>query len=171
MFMNHTLVDEISQQTELIFYNMSISMKTCERNSLICDVQAWRYFYHTLHSCDKWFINPSDFTEPSIHTENLDKVDIPTETVLSDEDIWSYFHQVKNKIINYLSDISDDMLSEKPIGCEFTRLELILGQFRHFMCHIGILNGITIANKGKYPMVIGLDAWKQNKCDGKLYDE
>ncbi len=50
------------------------------------------------------------------------------------------------------------------------RLELILGQFRHFMCHIGILNGITIANTNKYPVVAGLDEWKANKLDGKLFD-
>ena len=50
-------------------------------------------------------------------------------------------------------------------------LELILGQYRHFMCHIGILNGTTIAKIDKYPMVLGLDAWKENKLDGKLFDE
>ena len=82
-----TLIKVISQQTELIFYNMQISMKTCDRNYLICGVPAWRYVYHTLHSCDKWFVNPNEYTEPSIHVENLDKVDIPCDKVLSDDGV------------------------------------------------------------------------------------
>ncbi len=44
-------------------------------------------------------------------------------------------------------------------------------QFRHFMAHIGILNGITIAHTGKYPMVFNLSNWKSGKFEGKLYDD
>ena len=166
-----TLIKVISQQTELIFYNMQISMKTCDRNYLICGVPAWRYVYHTLHSCDKWFVNPNEYTEPSIHVENLDKVDIPCDKVLSDDELWQYFYDVKNKVMAYLASLTDSQLYEKPKNCDFTVLELILGQYRHFMCHIGILNGTTIAKIDKYPMVLGLDAWKENKLDGKLFDE
>lgn len=169
--MERRIVDMITQQTELIFYNMEISMKTCDRNYLICEVPVWRYFYHTLHSCDKWFINPYDFEEPSIHTDDLDKVDLPCSSELSDELLWEYYYQVKEKINAYLVSICDEQLYEKPKNCDFTRMELILGQYRHFMCHIGIFNGITISNINKYPLVLGLDAWKSNEFDVKLFDE
>lgn len=166
--MENELVKVILEQTELLFDNMQIAMKTCDRNYEICEVPAWRYFYHTLHSCDKWFINPARYDEPAIHVENLDKVDIVCEKVLTDEDLWHYFHEVKNKVFAYLSSLNDQQLYEKPEDCEFTVMELILGQYRHFMCHVGIFNGITIAKANKYPIVLGLD---NNKLDGKLYDE
>lgn len=169
--MMQKLIKIISQQTELIFYNMSISMKTCDRNFMICGVPAWRYIYHTLHSCDKWFCNPSDFTEPTIHVDSLDKVDISSDKVLTDDELWNYYYEVKDKITTYLSSLSDQQLYEKPVNCDFTVMELILGQYRHFMCHIGILNGITISKVNKYPVVLGLDEWKENKSDGKIFDE
>lgn len=165
------LVEMIRQQTELIFYNMGISMKTCSRDSLICGVPSWRYFYHALHSCDKWFINPAKFAEPPIHIEDLEKVDLCTDAVMSDEDLWGYLEYVREKTVAYLTCMTDKELYENPEGCEFSRMELILGQFRHFMCHIGIQNGITIAATGRYPMVAGLDKWKNNELDGKLFDE
>ncbi|MCX7772233.1 MAG: DinB family protein [Clostridia bacterium] len=169
--MSNTLINSIQEQTDLIFYNMSISMQTCDRDFDICGAPAWRYVYHTLHSCDKWFRNPNDFVEPEIHTENLDKVDLPCDKVLSDHDLHQYFVGVRERTLNHLASLEDSQLSERPSGCEFTRLELILGQFRHFMCHIGILNGMTIAKKNKYPQVYGLDKWKANKMGGGLYEE
>ncbi len=169
--MKNDLVNVIYQQTELIFYNMAISMKTTDRDALICGVPAWRYIYHTLHSCDKWFINPSIFSEPAIHVEHLEQVDVPCNKVLTDEELWEYYDLVKKKVMTYLKSLCDEQLYEKPEKCEFTVLELILGQFRHFMCHIGINNGITIAKTNRYPNVLGLDAWKANKLDGTLYDE
>lgn len=165
------LTKQIKNITELIFFDMNTCMKTCDRNYTICGTPVWRYFYHTLHSCDKWFINPFHFTEPDIHTINLDKVDLKTDTVLTDTQLYDYFCKVKSKTLNYLDNLTDEMLNEKPQDCKFTRLELILGQYRHFMCHIGILNGITIANKNKYPIVTGLNQLKINNYIGKLYDE
>lgn len=161
----------ICMQTELIFYNMEISMKTCDWNYQICGSPVWRYFYHTLHSCDKWLQNPSQYEEPQIHEENLDKVDLPCSRILTEEELWAYYEEVKGRALEYLGQLLDEELYEKPYKCAFTRMELILGQYRHFMCHIGIFNGITIANTGRYPMVAGLDQMVNNQLDGKLYDE
>lgn len=161
----------IYKQTELIFYNMEISMKTCDWNYKICGSPVWRYFYHTLHSCDKWFRNPMQFEEPQIQEENLDKVDLPCLRILREDELWIYFQEVKSKTLAYLERLSDEELYERPLKCTFTRMELILGQYRHFMCHIGIFNGITIANTGRYPMVAGLDEIKSQQLNGKLYDE
>lgn len=165
------LTEMMYQQTELIFYNMEISMKTCDWNYQICGSPVWRYFYHTLHSCDKWFRNPAQFEEPQIHAENMDKVDLPCTRSLTEEELWVYFEEVKGRTLDYLTQLSDGALYEKPSGCAFTRMELVLGQYRHFMCHIGIFNGITIANTGRYPMVAGLDEMTNRQLNGKLYDE
>lgn len=47
---------------------------------------------------------------------------------------------------------NDDMLYECPKGCERTRLELVLRQFRHISFHTGMLNGQTALATGKFPM-------------------
>ena len=146
-------------------------MKTCKRDALICGTPAWRYIYHTIHSCDKWFINPVKHNEPWLHGVNLDKVDEKCDKVLSDKELFEYFEYVKEKTLRYLGELNDDNLLERPENCEFTCFELILGQFRHFMCHIGILNGITIATEGKYPRVRGLSDWRVDASKGKLYEE
>lgn len=164
-------VRTIREQTELLFYNMSISMRTCRRDWPICGAPAWRYMYHTLHYCDRWFINPERFTEPWLHAPDLDRVDEPCGAVLSDTELAAYFDYVRTKILRYLCGLTDAELYGKPEGCGSTRLELIFGQFRHFMCHIGILNGITIAHTGQYPLVLGMSKWKSSAYAGKLYEE
>jgi len=98
-------------------------------------------------------------------------VDLPCVKVLSDDELWAYYGQVNDKILRYLDSLDDAMLAEKPGGCRFTRLQLILGQFRHMYAHIGILNGLTIVHEDKYPMVVSLDAWMDGRADEALYDE
>ena len=44
------------------------------------------------------------------------------------------------------------MLYEKPQNCRYTRLELVLRQYRHLSFHTGMLNGQTAVNTGKFPM-------------------
>lgn len=161
------LIETIKVQMERNFYNLEISMKTCDRNTDICGAPAWRYFYHTLHSCDRWFFNPYVYTEPELHVDNLDKVDLPCEKVLSDEELWAYFAQVKNKVYAYLDGLTDDALYTAPENCPYNRMQLMMGQMRHFMAHVGIFNGLTIAHTGRYPMCIGL----MGEMDGKLWDE
>lgn len=165
------LVESIRQQTELMFYNLSVSMKTCNRDWLICGTPAWRYFYHTLHSCDQWFINPHHFAEPWLHVENMNNVDAPCDKVLTDKELWEYFDYVEKKTLHYLDGLSDSDLYDRPNDCRDNRLELIFAQFRHAIAHIGILNGITIAHTGKYPMVFNISNWEAGKLEGKLYDE
>ncbi|MDE8718286.1 DinB family protein, partial [[Eubacterium] siraeum] len=87
--------------------------------------------------------------------------------VLSDKELLDYLHKVKIKTENYLDNLSDEDLNEKPDGCEYTRLELILGQFRHISSHIGMINGQTIERKGRFPVFSGL----VGKQTDKLYDE
>ena len=96
---------------------------------------------------------------------------MPTETVLSDEDLWAYFEQVRTKIRSYLDTLTDSELLLAPPAETHTRFELILAQLRHFNVHIGILNGITIAATDRYPYVYGLSSWEDGALGDKLYDE
>ena len=146
----------IKKQTITNFSNMETAIKTYDRNASVCGTPAWRYAYHAIHSADKWFFNPSKFSEPDFHENGMDNPDNPCNVVLSD-----------TELLDYLDNLSDEGLNEKPDGCEYTRLELILGQFRHISSHIGMINGQTIERTGRFPVFSGLDG-KQTE---KLYDE
>jgi len=159
-------VSTLRRSIELMFDNLHITMETSDWNADICGAPAWRYIYHTLHSADKYFINPTEYTEPPFHTHMLDWPDTPSETVLSRETLYEYYETVRKKILDYIDGFTDDQLYECPNG-ELSRLGLALCQFRHMYAHIGILNGITIANTGKYPRVLN----EYGKRPEGLYDE
>lgn len=46
------------------------------------------------------------------------------------------------------------MLYEKPENCPYTRMELVLRQFRHLSFHTGMLNGQTAVKTGEFPMYV-----------------
>ena len=56
------------------------------------------------------------------------------------------------KTLDYLDSLTDDMLYEKPENCRFTRMELVLRQYRHISFHTGMLNGQTALATGQFPM-------------------
>ena len=147
-------------------------MDTVDWNADICSAPVWRYIYHTLHSADKFFINPSSWAqedEPPFHSHMLDWPDTQADTVLSKETLYAYFDKVWQKITSYIDSLNDVQLTERPNG-KLTRLGLILSQFRHMYAHIGILNGVTIANTQQYPRVINEGAWCSGKLPEGLYD-
>ena len=76
--------------------------------------------------------------------------------VLSRELLIDYFESIQEKIMEYLSSLSDADLYEKPDGCAYNRLSLILGQFRHFHCHMGNINATTIYNTNQWSKVAGM---------------
>lgn len=147
--------DMIRRQAEPNFINLETAIRTYDRNSLVCGAPAWRYVYHTIHSADKWFFNPSVFTEPQFHEQGMDNPDKPCETVLSDDLLLDYLHAVREKTLAYLDNLTDDELNDCPENCEYTRLELILMQFRHISVHTGMLNGQTIERTGRFPVYVG----------------
>lgn len=159
-------IDTIKSVTDLMFQNLWISMQTVDWNADVCGAPAWRYIYHTLHSADKYFINPTQYTEPSFHTPKLDWPDTPSEIILSRETLYEYYEQVRQKILDYVDGLTDYQLTERPNG-KLSRLGLVFSQFRHMYAHIGILNGITIAQTNQYPRVLN-ESIKQPEC---LYDE
>ena len=158
---------------DLMFHNLKIAMDTVDWNTKICGAPAWRYIYHTIHSADKWFINPSkrnDESEPFFHTPGLDWPDTPSHVVLSHETLYAYYEQVHQKIITYCESLNDLQLNEQPTGCSSTRLGLALSQFRHMYTHIGILNGVTIVNTNQYPLVVNESTFRSGKLPNGLYD-
>ena len=134
------------------FLNIRVSIKTYDRDALCYGVPCWRWVYHALHSADKWFINPADYTEPPFHAGEMDNPEKPCPVVLSDEELLAYLDRVEQKTYDYLDSLTDEMLAEKPEGCPYTRLELVLRQFRHISFHTGMLNGQTILATGQFPM-------------------
>ena len=134
------------------FLNIRTSIQTYDRDAVICGAPCWRWVYHALHSADKWFINPNVYEEPSFHEDGMDNPDNPTNVVLTDAQLLEYLDQIEKKTLDYLNFLTDDMLYEKPENCNYTRMELILRQYRHISFHTGMLNGQTAVATGKFPM-------------------
>ena len=71
---------------------------------------------------------------------------------LTDEQLLEYLEKVEKKTLYYIDTLNDEMLYEKPENCPYTRMELVLRQFRHLSFHTGMLNGQTAVATGKFPM-------------------
>ena len=82
----------------------------------------------------------------------MDNPDNPTSVVLTDQQLLDYLDAVEKKTMDYLDTLTDEMLCEKPEVCRYTRLELVLRQFRHISFHTGMLNGQTALATGQFPM-------------------
>lgn len=126
-------------------------------NRVYCEVPLWKHLYHTLHSLDRWFINPRDYEEPDFHVKDLNNLDVQSASGLSRTQMEHYFLKIETKIHAYLDDLSDAMLLSRPENCELTRFALILGQHRHLHSHMGMLMGFIIEHTGKWPRVVGLE--------------
>lgn len=164
-----TLCEIIKEQVGANFLNLETAIKTYDRNAPVCGAPAWRYVYHTIHSADKWFFNPFVYSEPDFHREGMDNPDNPCDVGLSDSELLEYLERVKRKTFYYLDTLTDDELRECPKDCKFTRMDLILIQFRHMSFHTGMLNGQTCERTGKFPVYVSPHTADRLK-DG-LYDE
>lgn len=134
------------------FLNIRTSIQSYDRDAICYGAPCWRWAYHALHSADKWFINPWDYEEPDFHAEGMDNPEKPCDKVLSDEELLAYLDKVEQKTYDYLDSLTDDMLYECPEGSKYTRMELVLRQFRHISFHTGMLNAQTILQTGEFPM-------------------
>ena len=149
------------------FLNIRTSIQTYDRDADCLGAPCWRWAYHALHSADKWFINPFDYEEPPFHAEGLDNPDNPSDVVLSDAELLAYLDSIEKKTIDYLRTLTDEMLYEKPKGCKYTRMELVLRQYRHLSFHTGMLNGQTALAKGQFP--VWVSETDQYPDDGILF--
>ena len=137
------------------FMNMQIALETYDRDADCCGAPCWRWAYHAIHSADKWFINPFSYDEPPFHEAGMDNPFTPCTVVLTDAQLLEYLHRVEQKTLAYLDTLTDEMLYGQPENCPYTRMELVLRQYRHFLFHIGMLNGQTAAATGKFPGWVG----------------
>jgi hypothetical protein len=163
--MMNSLVSEIRQQTNaVIFQNIQIildEIKDVEAVPRFSDMPYWKHIYHMLHSLDQWFVNPNKFEEPDFHTENLNSLFVSCDRALKKEELQNYFNSVKKKIDNYLSELSDEELGDNPEDCMFSRLALILGQYRHASYHMGLIHSFIRDETGKWLPFKGLPQFMQ----------
>lgn len=160
--MSRALIETIQSQTQVMFFNFSTALKTCDLNDTLCGMPIWKHVYHTLHSCDQWYINPMCYQEPDFQEPGLNSLDELGERVLSRQELVAYFEQIQAKIMRYLETLQDESLYEFPEGCHYNRLSLIMGQMRHFYCHMGNINAATMVKIGKWPRVIGMSGLGKN---------
>ena len=123
------------------------------------ELPMWKYVYHTLYSMDRWYINPcdADYTDPDFHTPDLADLNaVPAEDVLDREQMLAYFGKIRKKIGAYIVTLEDNELEKMPEGCDMTRFRLILGQFRHWHRHMGIIYGFIVEDTGKWPYVLNM---------------
>lgn len=165
------LVETIKASTEIMFHNFYVTLITCNMDYILCDMPIWKHCYHTLHSCDKWFINPMKYEEPDFHEKGLDSLDYLGDKALSKEELLVYLETVKSKIFAYLDGLNDVNLYENPEGYKHNRLECMIGQMRHFYCHLGNINATTIIEKNKWPRVVGMSGLEQGLDKNNLYEE
>jgi hypothetical protein len=163
------LVKIIKQTVMPNFLNIRTSIKAYDRDALCCGAPCWRWAYHALHSADKWFINPNVYEEPAFHEEGMDNPDNPTSVVLSDEQLLEYLDSIEKKTLDYLDTLSDDMLYECPENCRFTRMELVLRQYRHLSFHTGMLNGQTDDYYRMLENGLLRDYFEHNAADRETY--
>ena len=153
--MDNELINTIKSHTGMLFDNADNMLQTCNMDFILCGFPIWKHVYHVLHSCDRWFINPNRYSEPDFHEPNMDSLDIMTEKVLSREDLSRYLECVREKIMDYVNSLTDEMLCDVPLDCSTNRLSMILAQYRHFYAHLGNINATTIIETNKWPRVNG----------------
>ena len=122
-------------------------------------IPMWKYVYHTLYSMDRWFINPCDpdYKNPEFHTEHMADLNaVPSEDELTKTQALEFFCSIEGKINSYTETLTDEELTDIPSGCDMTRFRLILGQFRHWHRHMGIIYGFIVEDTGKWPYVLNM---------------
>ena len=163
------IIRQIASQQEINFINVKDQILTADLETVFDGENNSRYIFHYLHSMDRFFINPMDYVYEGEKLfgiqENLSVIDPKREGYVSDssivisrEQLLNYFEYVKRKIESYFEKLTAVELLEKPKDCDYTRLELILSQFRHLMWHVGLSSAITFTTKKEWNSFTGLSA-------------
>ena len=150
--MSNLLTQIIFNQTKILFENIANQIMSADLSCMVDNVNNSRFLFHTIHSMDKYFINPYQY-----NYEVNELIDISEDySVISREKLQCYFDFVKAKIENYLAALTDEELTQCPPNCPYTRLDLILAQFRHAMFHAGMSEIVTFNTKGQWIAWAGL---------------
>ncbi len=157
-----TLCDDIRYLTHRALWETENLMKCIPDelwNKRYDGIPMWKYLYHTLYSMDRWYINPFDpaYESPDFHMETLADLNvIPKEECVKRSQMEGYFYQIRDKIQDYIARLEDCELAEKPEDCDMSRFRLILGQFRHWHRHMGVIYGFLVEDTGKWPYVLNM---------------
>ncbi len=157
--MEKRLIEIITEQTRILFENIQETFNALSEDQMdkfIFDAPLWKHIYHMLHSLDQWFINPYIYDNPDFHEYGMNSFKIETDKGLSKENLVTYFSDIEEKIYFFLNNLNDRSLIETPENCNFTRLTLILAQYRHVMYHIGFITSILHYTEEKRPKFIGI---------------
>ena len=150
--MGDNLRDVLIDQTDILLENIENTIAEINESQLydknICHWELGAQIFHFLHSLDKWFINPAIYEED--HYFPADK------TRYSKDELFEYFVYIKIKVSNYLKELDSNSLINNPSVCQFNKMTLILGQYRHLMYHIGYLHACLKINTGNVPKYQGL---------------
>ena len=166
------IIRQIKAQQEINFKNVEDQIQKADLEAVFDAENNSRYIFHYLHSMDRFFINPIDYVYEGEKLfgipESLSVIDpkragyeSDTSIVISREQLTAYLEHIKSKIERYFETLTADKLLEKPEGCEYTRLELILGQFRHLMWHVGVSSAITFNAKHEWNDFTGLNSLRK----------
>ena len=160
--MEKNLVSIIRSQSTQLFKNTEYLFDYVDNRLLaekICKWPLWRQLYHLLHSMDQWFINPYMYKDQREDGYNIAALSSDcNRPPLTKEELFEYYRMIKGKVGDYLGSLKEASLSEYPEGSKFTRLDLVLGQFRHIMFHIGMIHGCILMKNGEIPNYVGLAA-------------
>jgi hypothetical protein len=159
--MENNLTRVIINQTQLLFRNVEVTLDYVEEDRLDKPgTWAWplrEQIYHMLRSLDQWYINPENYPGPELVwtpavPPGTRETKPPTKTELT-----AFFESTKRKINTFLTNLSDESWNEYPENSQYTRLDLILGQNRHLMYHLGVIHGcLRTESGGKSPEYMGL---------------
>lgn len=166
------IIRQIKNQTEINFINIRDQIEVAELEAVFDGVNGSRYIFHYLHSMDRFFINPVSYVYEGEKLfgipENLSVISSEregyvedTSIVISRDKLFAYFEYIKNKIEVYFDGLTSEELLQKPEGNEYTRLELILGQFRHQLWHVGLSSAITFEGKKIWNEFTGLNGLRK----------
>ena len=166
------IIRQIKDQTEINFINIRDQIEVAELEAVFDGVNGSRYIFHYLHSMDRFFINPVSYVYEGEKLfgipENLSVISSEREGYVEDtsiviprEKLLAYFEYIKNKIEVYFDGLTSEELLQKPEGNEYTRLELILGQFRHQLWHVGLSSAITFERKKIWNEFTGLNGLRK----------
>ena len=166
------IITQIKNQTEINFINIEDQIRVADLEKVFDGVNGSRYIFHNLHSMDRFFINPVDYVYEGEKLfgipENLSVISSEREGYVEDtsiviprEKLLAYFENIKKKIEGYFEGLTSEELIQKPEGNEYTRLELILGQFRHQLWHVGLSSAITFEGKKIWNEFTGLNGLRK----------
>lgn len=161
------IIRQIKNQQEINFINIRDQILMADLETVFDGENNSRYIFHYLHSLDRFFINPCDYVYEGEKlfgiAENLSVINpkregyvSDTSIVISRKQLMDYLDYVRAKVDSYFETLTLEALLQKPKGCDYTRLEFILAQFRHMMWHVGLSSAITFSSKNEWNEFTGL---------------